>query len=448
MYKKLLKLAGVSSLAASLLLAGCGKDSSSASSTTKDKAAKTESDEKVTITFWDDNAGPQRTPIWEKIIKDFEAKNPNITVDYVGLPKDSSKSKYDTAIAANDTPDVAIVYPQWIPEFVMRGALLPLDSYFNKWDEKGKIDAGSIKFNKDIAPDKKLYAVSFSQNQDILWVRPDLFKAANVKIPETWDEFFTAAEKMTDPSKNVYGFTLRGGVGGSFQLQRMMYAYSGITDYMKNGKSTINDPKHVEFLKKYLGMYKKYTPQSDINADYKTMMATFGTGIAAMVQHNIGSYGENAKAFKPEQFQAIPLPASMKGNYVAEGGNTVGLGIFKGTKHADDAWKFIAFVNSKESQSYWNQQAGQIPTNSDTFGEDWVKQAPHIQTAANVYSNPKTKLYIPPFYLPEYSTILNTVVDPGVQEVLSGKKTVEQFLDEWANALNEAQKKYDEHMKK
>jgi multiple sugar transport system substrate-binding protein len=44
--------------------------------------------------------------------------------------------------------------------------------------------------------------------------------------------------------------------------------------------------------------------------------------------------------------------------------------------------------------------------------------------------------------LPEYSSILNNLVDPGIQSVMSGQKTVEEFLDEWAKAIEESEKKF------
>lgn len=49
---------------------------------------------------------------------------------------------------------------------------------------------------------------------------------------------------MTDKANGRYGYTIRGGAGGSFQLQRLMFAYNGFEDYVtEDGKSTINDPK-------------------------------------------------------------------------------------------------------------------------------------------------------------------------------------------------------------
>ncbi|SDN10659.1 sugar ABC transporter substrate-binding protein [Bacillus sp. OK048] len=421
-----------------LVLTGCkGEDFSY-------KESDSIKDKQVKIVFWDDNTGPQRTPIWEELISRFEKENPTIDVEYVGLPKDSAKVMFDAAIASGETPDVASVYASWLPEFSMRDALLPLDSYFSKWSEKDKINRRAIEFNKRIVSNQKLFGIPYTQNLDILWVRSDWFKEANLNTPETWYEFFRSVEMLTDKSNNRYGYTIRGGAGGSFQLQRMMYAYSGIETYFKDGKSTINDPKHVEFLKKYFAMYQTFTPISDITKDYKAMIAGFDSGTIAMVQHNIGSYAEHSEALDPDQFQAIPLPKSVKGHYVAEDGNTIGISIFKDTKHPEESWKFIRFINSKQAQSFWNQSVGQIPTNSDVLSEDWIKTSPHIQIAQKVYNDPNTILFEPPFYLPEYRTILNTIVDTGSQSVLSGKMTVEDFLDNWAEAMEAAQRQYEE----
>lgn len=434
--RNLLKLGALFLLIAGGILAGCGNGDEGSSA-----------DGKVKLVFWDENAGPQRTPIWEELINRFNEENPDIEVEYVGLPKDSAKAKLDTAIAADDMPDVASVQTSWLPEFAIREALLPLDEYLAESPLNEQINEGSVNFNKDIVHDGKLYGIPYTQNLDVIWVRSDWFKDAGLEVPSTWDEFFNAAEEMTDDGH--YGYTIRGGAGGSFQLQRLMFAYSGMENYFdENGKSVINDPKHVEFLEKYFDMYSKYTPKSDITNDYKEMIAGFDTGVVAMVHHNIGSFGEHNKAFEPEQFEAIPLPQTADGKYVAEGGNTINVSIFNTTKNADAAWKFTEFINSAESQSYWNEEVGQIPTNSGVLDMDWIKEAAHIKTAFEVYDNSETVLYKPPFYLPDYRSILDNIVDAGTQKVLSGDSTVQEFLDEWAKAIEDSETKYNDAMKK
>lgn len=436
--KKAVKVVGCT-LLSGLLLAGCGNN----------KQASTEKksgNDEVKLVFWDENAGPQRTPVWEKLLADFEKENPNITVEYVGLPKDEAKSKMDAAIAANDTPDVASLQSSWLPEFSIRETLLPLDKYYEQSEIKDSINKGAIDFNKEIVRDHKIYGIPYTQNLDILWIRNDLFEENKVTRPNNWDNFFSAADKMT--YDNMYGYTIRGGAGGSLQLQRLMYAYSGIDHYLdENGKCTINDPIHVEFVEKYFDMYDKNTPHSDITNGYKEMVAGFDTGVVAMLHHNIGSYGEHSKALKKNQFEAVPLPLSEEDNYVVEGGNTIGISIFKNTQYPEESWKLTEFLNEATSQSYWNENIGQIPTNSEVLQDDWIKDSQHIKVAFDVYDDKKTKLYQPPFYLPDYRSILDNQVDPGIQSVMTGKKTAKEFLDSWAKAIEDSNVKYNKAMK-
>lgn len=440
-------------LASAMLLAACGggntggtADSGSTSEapgtdTAISSSKETASTEKVKLSFWDENAGPDRTPIWEELISRFEDENENITVEYFGLPKNDAKSKIDAAIAAKDTPDVASIQTSWLPEYSIREALYPLDDLFKDSDLNGKINQGAIDFNKEIVRDGGLYGIPYTQNLDIIWIREDLFKEAGIEAPETWDEFFKDVDEMT--TDDVYGYTIRGGAGGSLQLQRLMYAYSGITNYVKeDGQATIDDPMHVDFLKKYFELYQKNTPQSDITNGYKEMVATFDTGKAAMVHHNIGSFGEHSKALEPDQFEAIPLPKSEKGNYVVEGGNTIGISLFAGTEHPEEAFKLAEFLNNAESQSYWNEKVGQIPTNSDVMDQAWIQDAQHLKVAFSVYDDPTTELYEPPFYLPDYRSILDNQVDAGIQSVMAGDKTVEEFLAEWAESIEASAAKY------
>jgi len=420
-----------------LLIAGCGHKDTAAGQSVKPG-------EKVNIVFWDENAGPDRTPYYKVLIGNFEAQNPNIHVEYVGLPKKSAKQKFDTAIATIDLPDVAGVQTSWLADFTSRNVLLELDTLFDNWSEKDKISPSIIQSNRDMVLNKKLYQIPNTMSMEILWYRADWFTETGVKVPENWDEFFTAVEKMTDKDKKRYGFTIRGGDGAAIQLIRMMFAYSGFTDFFdKNGKCLINDPIHVEFVKKYLALYTVFTPKSDVTNGYQEMIISFDSGAVAMVEHNIGSYSQHKNSLKPEQYAPLTLPKTSDGKIMQEGGNTNGYGIFKTTKHPEEAWKFISFLCSQDSQSYWNQNIGQIPTHLDSLNEPWARELPHMQLALQVLSNPNLRFYQPPMYLPEYRSILDQIGDPGIQAVLTGNKSVEQFLDEWATKFEKSKKKYD-----
>lgn len=110
-------------------LAGCGSSkendataNSGAESTTEASKESGTSTEKTTVVFWDENAGPTRTPYYEELIKRFEESNPDIEIEYVGLPNSDAKNKIEVAVAGNAAPDIAGMPPQWQASFILNGA--------------------------------------------------------------------------------------------------------------------------------------------------------------------------------------------------------------------------------------------------------------------------------------------------------------------------------------
>jgi multiple sugar transport system substrate-binding protein len=452
-----MKLAALAS-GISLVLAGCGSNgggtaASGASGGNTGKPAAGAGDNsantsKVTITFWDDNAGPNRTPYYQEIFKRFEQKYPNIHVEYVGVPQQSYKQKMDVAIASSDVPDVAAVANNYVSDFAAKGALLPVDQYYDKWEEKDKMIPSVINFIRSLSPDKKLYMLPNTLFMDLYWYRTDKIKEAGLNPPGTWTDFFTDVDKLTDAGKNQFGYGMRGGSGSINQLTTAMYAYSGITEYFdKNGKATVNDPKNIEFVKKFAALYKKDTATSDVTNGYKEMVAEFNSGTAAIIQHNFGSYNDNLKSLG-DKFAGVLLPKSdFTGKTVAVT-NPNGYSAMKGTKHPEEAWKLLSFLASSDIQTYWNQNIGQMPTNQDSMNSDYAKNAKHIQDGAKALADKDTTILSVPVYLPDYASIVSQQLEPNFQKVLTGNMTAEDFLNGWAKAMEKSYQDYNKALKK
>ncbi|MFD0676081.1 MULTISPECIES: ABC transporter substrate-binding protein [unclassified Paenibacillus] len=451
---KWMKMLAVTSCV-SVALAGCGAanqgeksggtPSGNAPATSPAAGSK---DAKVTLSFWDDNAGPNRTPFYQEMFKKFEEKYPNIHVEYVGVPQQSFKQKFDVAIASNDTPDVGAVANNYVSDFMAKGALLALDPYFDKWADKDKMIPSVINFIRTLVPDKKLYMLPNTLYMDLFWYRSDMVKQAGLNPPGTWDDFFKDVEKLTDAGKNQFGYSMRGGTGSINQLTTVMYSYSAIPNYFdQNGKSTVNDPKNVEFLKKYVALYKKNTPTSDITNGYKEMVAEFGSGATAIMQHNFGSYNDNVKAVGEDKLAGVLLPKSPDGKQVVIT-QPNGYSIFKNTKHPEEAFKLLSFLASSEMQTYWNQNIGQMPTNQDSMTSDYVKNAKHLQEGSKILADSNTKVLDVPVYLPDYAGLVTQQLEPNFQKVLSGSMTSEEFLNGWAKSIEKSKQDYDKMTKK
>ncbi|MFI6094660.1 ABC transporter substrate-binding protein [Lentzea sp. NPDC051213] len=397
----------------------------------------------TTITFWDNNGGPGRTPIYQELIKRFEAANPDIKIAYVGVPSSSVQQKYDTAIAGGSTPDVGGVTTSYLAHLAGQGALEPADERLESGSLKGRLIPGLLETVRQTSPDGKLYAVPASGNLDVIWYRSDRFAEAGIAEPATWDDLAKAAAQLTKPAENQYGFTIRGGAGSVFQLLSEAYSYSGVGKFYDGGKSTVADPRNAELVRKVAGLYKKATPEADVNNNYTQMVAQFTGGSVAMMHHNLGSTADVMKSLGPERVAAMPLPKGPSGKRTVVPNPTDGFAVFKGGKNSEASWKFVEFLVSAESNGYWNQKVGQIPANTDVRGAEWIAKNPAVKMALGVLEDPATVIVPAPVYLPEYSSITKTDTEPLYQKVLLGQMSAQEFLDGLAAKLTTAQQDWE-----
>ncbi|TCL76562.1 multiple sugar transport system substrate-binding protein [Hydrogenispora ethanolica] len=406
--------------------------------------------QKSTITFWAAAVTPERDQFFKDVVKKFEAKNPDIQVEYLGIPGDlvGYRQKWDVALASGTDPDIT---NDFTSKQVQMGALEPLDKYFSKWADKKLINPALVAGNRSFDPKHhRLYALPYSAQPWVMWVRPDWFKAVGLKIPETWDEFFAAVPKLTDKAKGVYGLSIRGGGGSANTLEMLMYSYSGIQNYFdKKGKSTINHPKNVEFVEKYLGLYNQATPEDDLTKGWTQLAATFQSGKAAVVIHNLGSASSHEKAFGGDRskFMAVPFPKSIKGFRQHPGLMPLGLTMSKNSKHKEAVWKFLTFYLSNEINSAYGKLYGEIPANKNAADDAWVHDLPYMETGAQLITSPATKFGANPYYLPGYTTV-QAKIEPSIQMVMLKQKTAKQMLDEWARLLEKEKADFDASLKK
>lgn len=409
-----------------------------------EKANDVATNESTKIVFWDENAGPNRTPYYEHLIDKFEEENSDIEVEYVGIPWKSAKEKYDVAIASGSTPDVAAVPEMWIANFVAREALLELDGYFDAWDEKDQFVSSYININRELAGDGKLYQIPRSANTNVMWYRSDVFTEKGIKPVENWDDFYKSVEALT--TDDMFGYSIRGGAGGAYQLVSYLLAYAGVDYYFDdNGKVFLREEKVLEGLEKLVDMYNTYTPESDITNGYKEMVATFDTGKAAMIQHNLGSYGEHSKTLGEGKFSAMPLPKAANGKRSILFAGANGTSIFKNTEHPEEAWRFLTSICSEYAISYWNENIGQLPTRMDVNDDPWMEDAAHIGVMAAAMVEEDVVTVRDSNYLPGQATVMNEVGQPGLQAVLLGELKPEDFLNDWANAFEKEYKEFMEN---
>ncbi|SEE36001.1 carbohydrate ABC transporter substrate-binding protein, CUT1 family [Rhodococcus jostii] len=420
--------------AATLVLASCSSETSLPDGALGDP-------NNAQLTFWDNNAGPDRTPLYEELIRRFEAANPGIDIQYVGLPSDSAQQKYQTALAGGSAPDLGIVSTAYLAPLVAQDAVISLDDFMAASPQRDEYDAGILESARESGGGEHLYGLPYTSNNATLWYRADWFAEAGIEPPDTYDEFYEAARTLTDKDAGRYGFTIRGGAGSIYPLLQYMFASTGIESFFEDGESTLNRPEMVDAIERFAALYDVETPTADVNNGFPQMVASFGGGSVAMMQHNLGSLSNHEKALG-DKVGAVALPRNEDGKRTVMTDPFPSYTVFKSSQHQAASWKFLEFMTSQESQAYWNEHVGQIPVNKAARSAPEFASMPSVQAALAALDDPKTVLVTPPDYLPDFGKIVQVQMLGQWQKVLIGQLSAQDFADDFAEKLDHSMAKY------
>jgi len=178
--KKLLTAAAIVATGA-LALSGC----SGASDGGDDGA--------VTMTFWHNSTTGDGKAYWEKMVADFEAANPGVTINIESIQNEEMDGKLQTALASGDAPDIFMARGGGkLADVVKAGQVMDLS---DKLTDATKTALGGVldAFNVD----GKSYGLPTAVLPSGIWYSTDLFTQAGVtEAPTTIDELEAANDKL------------------------------------------------------------------------------------------------------------------------------------------------------------------------------------------------------------------------------------------------------------
>ncbi|PZH15765.1 sugar ABC transporter substrate-binding protein [Streptomyces sp. NTH33] len=396
---------------ASLALAAtaCGSDSGS------DK-----SDGPVTITWWDTSNATNEAPVYQDLVKQFEAANKGIKVKYVNVPFDQAQNKFDTAAGSKGAPDVLRSEVGWTPAFAKKSFLLPLDGTEALADQ----DKFQPSLIQQAQYEGKTYGVPIVTDTLALVYNKALFEKAGVtEAPKTWDELKSAAAKI----KSKTGVDGYWGSTQSYYAQSFLYGEG--TDTVDAGakKITMNSPAAKKAYGTWLGLFDgKGLHKADTTADaYAHIQDAFVNGkVAAIIQGpwEITNFYKGS-AFKDKSnlgIATVPGGSSGKAGAPTGGHN---LSVYAGSDKArqEAALKFVKFMTSAKSQETIALKNSTLPTRDDAY-TDQVKTDPGIAGYQGVLPAAQ-----PRPALPEYSSLWGPL-DTELVKIAAGKVTLDKGL--------------------
>jgi len=284
----------------------------------------------------------------------------DVTVDYQQWS--NHLTKLDATLAGNDAPDVIELGNTEAAKYVFNGAFADLT------DKKGTFDNNANWLTGLSAPcesDGKVFCVPYYAGARVLIYRTDMFQAAGLQPPKTYDELTKAAATLqqknaADPKFQAFYMP------GKYWYAAMAWVYgSGGQIAKKDGsawKGTLSEQASVDGLTKWAELAKKYS-KGDPTKDENDQAQIFAQGQTAMMYGNsweVGAAEQTAKdpndpnspkvdtAVKGKVGSvALPGFGSDKGMPTFLGGSVLGVASKSKNKDLADAW-IKAFTSTQQ----------------------------------------------------------------------------------------------------
>jgi multiple sugar transport system substrate-binding protein len=234
----------------------------------------------TTIKFWSTETQPERLAITQGIIDEFTAAT-GIAVQLTATDEDQLPELMITNAASGTLPDVVFHPIDFTIGWAGQGLLNTeaANEVVNNLDP-GTFSTGALAL---ATVDGTVAAVPSDGWGQLLVYRKDLFDAAGLAAPNTFENILAAAEALHDPGNDFYGITASNDGGAVFTQQTYEHfaLANGCQLVDSSGTVTLDSANCVESIDFYTSLLDNYSPPG--LQDVVSTRATYFAGQAAMI---------------------------------------------------------------------------------------------------------------------------------------------------------------------
>ena len=385
-----------------------------------------------TVSYWHTFTSQSEMDGLDKVTKAFNQKYPKVVVNSENVPNADFMAKFTLAVQGGGKPETTMISSVRLPDMVTMGGLIDLTSRVATWDQRQYLPAERF---KDATVNGKIYGVPSFAFVNWMYYRADWFKEAGLAPPKTFDDFQNAAIKLTDPSKNRFGFGMRGAGGGDGAVIDVMRSFgSPIVD--DKGQPAMDRQKATDALRWFTDLFTKYhaVPPSVTNDSFQQIMTGFTTGQTAMLWHHTGSLIDVSTALGADsgKFGTMPRPAGPATHIADVSYSYNGM---SDPKNADADWAWLDHWAQPDTQIAFLESTGYFPSSTKVVDDARVQKNAYYAAAIETL-----KFGGPAPAFAGSSNWGTTVLLPNFQRTLLGEIKPEEAVDVMMKGLDKAVK--------
>ncbi|QHC67795.1 extracellular solute-binding protein [Rathayibacter sp. VKM Ac-2759] len=367
----------------------------------------------TTLTIWDGFTQYDASSPYGTLLSSCEAST-GVTLERTSDP--DLTTKLLQAASSKTTPNLVILDNPNVAKFADTGLLVD--------NGTSGLDTSDVLPNVLAAGrlDGKTYGSSIGSNTLALFYNKDLFDAAGITPPTTWDELTAAAASLTSGDVKGIGFSANASEEGTFQFLPFFWG-SGAT------LEDISSDDAVSALALWTDLVKAGSAsQANVNSNQQDVRDQFLAGKLGMMVN--GTWQLSALDEAGMNYGVVPLPAKDGGAAPSPLG-----GEFIEVVTADDAkqklaTEFAQCVIEPDSLKAWAAGQSYIMPYADAAA-DQATEDPALEPWVEAITVAQGRTSDLGVAYPDTSKALYT----AIQEALTGSKTPQAALDDAAASL-------------
>jgi multiple sugar transport system substrate-binding protein len=272
-----------------------------------------------------------------------------VKVQHQQVPRAQFMPKLLQQASARSLPDLALVDNPDLPQLAATGGLVALKDLSTDGLFPSIVAAGKYKGDT--------YGIAPGVNGLALYYNKDLFAAADLQPPKTWDELSAAAKALTKGTRYGMAFSAVGTEEGSFQFEPFFWTAGA-------SLSRLDSPEAVKALALWKDLVEaKAASKSVVTWTQADVNDQFMAGNAAMMVNGPWQLPTlNKKADLKFGIVPIPIPSPAAKPVTPLGGEMWTVGHSNPQREAK-ALSVLKCLLSQDKSLEWSKAAGYIPSN-------------------------------------------------------------------------------------
>lgn len=355
------------------------------------------------------------SPYINKVIKDFEAENPNIKIQWIDVPFSEGEKRTLASVLSDNPPDLINLNPDFAALLAQRGALYEIEDKYTAQFNKPVIN--SLKLNG------RLYSLPWYATSAVTIYNKALLDKSGAQLPSTYEDLAMIAPVIKEKT-NAY--VLLPNITENDTMLRILNKY-GV-----NSAQNINSEQSQQVFNMFKDLYQKdLIPKESITQTHREALEKYMAENIVFFQAG-ANFLTMIKENAPSTYKNTDVAPQITGKLGQNDFSLMNFVIPVRAKHKNEALKFALFLTNKDNQLELAKLTNVLAVNEETLKDDFYRYyaKDDLMSKARVIS--AKQLYnIEPSMKPQKNQKeINTLINTAVQQILINKNTTKNILDD------------------